>query len=46
MELAGHAVTINDIAVNCFLCYQAILIARLAIKKLRKKGLKNVFREY
>lgn len=45
MEVAGYAITLNDVFVVVTLSYQAILIARLALKKIKKKDAKDVLRE-
>lgn len=45
MEVAGFVIGLHDAAVICFLCYQSILIARLALKKLKKKEAKDVLRK-
>lgn len=45
MEVAGYIIELHDAAVICFLCYQSVCIARLALKKLKKKEAKNGIRE-
>lgn len=41
MEVAGFVIGLNDVMVIFFLCYQSIIVANLAIKKLKNKEAEN-----
>lgn len=45
MEVAGFIITFNDVFITVTLSYQSVLIARLALKKLKKKEAKDVVRK-
>lgn len=45
MEVAGLIITFNDVFIIVALSYQSVLIARLALKKLKKKEAKDVVRK-
>lgn len=45
MEVAGLIIPLNDLAVLSFLCYHAILIAKMALNKIKKRQARNVFRK-